>query len=190
MQAFDVRSERVYSAHHTFLRIARQALIQAEIPVAWRDNAFLAITLSALSIEGFCNGLGALDIERWERDFESCSPRAKLRLLCMEFDLEFNPDVQPWADALWLIKIRNRIAHPKLEPINIVARVSTQAEANAKHREMPLSKIEQECTVENARRALNAVDALIAYFADKAPNGLDLRFDSWSASTHEQFVGA
>lgn len=186
MQFFSVQYERVYSAHHAFIRIARDALKQAEEGIAWNDNTFLTITLSAFSIEAICNGLGALDVARWEKDFERCPSRAKLRLLCMALGITFDPGTQPWADALWLIGLRNRIAHPKLQIIDTVEEASSWAEANAKHRAKPLSDIEQECTIENARRALAAVVALVDCFASKAPHGSALQLDGWSTSTHLQ----
>ena len=71
------RQERHYSAHNTFIHIARLELDKAKVKdPGWFNSAFIAITFSALAIEALCNAVGERVISNWN-DYERESPLKK-----------------------------------------------------------------------------------------------------------------
>ena len=158
-----VKTERFYSAHHALLRIARDNLTKAETKEpGWFDWQFSTITFSSLAIEAFCNAFGEKVIRNWN-DFESCSPKVKLRLICEHLDISYDSSKEPWLDVLWLLKIRNLIAHPKAEPLKSQT-VMSQEDHAKQHRSFPKSKLESEFTLKNAQKSVWAVNQLIELF--------------------------
>lgn len=154
-----VTTERNFSAHHMLIGAARQALNDAKTK---RPGCFYcevtAMTMAALSIEAMCNAIGDRAIPEW-KDFESASPMAKLRLLCENLNLEFDKLKEPWASARWLYKFRNSIAHAKPEPIR-EEKILLEDEFSKRNSAFPKSKLEKEVSLDNATRALGAVEKI------------------------------
>jgi hypothetical protein len=73
---------------------------------------FAVIVLSALSLEAIGNSYGDVLIPDW-KDFESSSPKAKLRLIAHRCGIKPDFSKPPWATASQLLKFRNLIAHAK-----------------------------------------------------------------------------
>lgn len=189
-ETIKVRSERFYSAHHTLLRIARDSLDKAKTrEPGWADEEFLAVTLSALAIEAVCNAIGGKAVENWG-DFETCSPTAKLRIICFNLGVEYDSDKEPWSSLHWLSKFRNKVAHPKVESIDETMIISAHEYHNDHHRSPPKSKLEKQITLASAKQAVRAVEDTIDLLCDKLPeeDRLMLIIDSWNitASLHER----
>ena len=179
-----VKTDRFYSAHHMLKRIAEDSLTKAETKEpGWFDYQFTAITLSSLTIEAFCNAVGEKVIQNW-KDFESCSPIAKTRLLCEHLDITYDVSKEPWASIIWLSKIRNRIAHPKAEPITHNAVMTREEHKKQKFENTPKSKLEKEITPDNAKKSVAAVNQMIDLFCEKLTPGQNFGVigDMWSSS--------
>ncbi len=179
-----IKTERFYSAHHVLLRIAKHNLLEAETKKpGWADCQFSAITLSSLAIEAFCNAVGEKVIQNWS-DFESCNPMAKTRLICEHLSINYDNSKAPWVSVLWLSKMRNRIAHPKAEPILHEALISEQEHRTQKFRDAPKSRLEKEATLGNAKKSIAAVNKMIALICEKLTpeQNFGISGDMWSSS--------
>jgi len=177
----EVNTRRNFSAHHMLIAAARIAVNGAakKRPGCGFDP-LIAITFSALALEALCNAVGARLIDRW-KDFESASPIAKLRLLCSQLDIEFDPKSEPWSTTLWLAKVRNQLAHAK--PELIIRRDEVQADHYEKWRDhTPNSALEAELTTGNAKRAYNAAEKIKQLLCDKIPTdrAFGLYSDAWT----------
>jgi hypothetical protein len=176
--------ERHYSAHHTLLRVARFELGKAELKeVGWFDSTFVVLTFSALAIEALSNAIGDRIVPDWE-DFESANPLAKVRLLAERLNIPYSPDSEPWRTIRWLGKFRNLVAHPKPEAI-LGDQFITEREADNRPFDPPKSKLERKVTIENAKRAFEAVEKAKLLFCEKIP--IEERFglfsDGWLTKT-------
>jgi hypothetical protein len=164
---FSVKTERFYSAHHVLLRIAKDNLKKAESKEkGWADWQFTAITLSSLAIEAICNAVGEKVIGNWS-DFESCSPIAKTRLICEHLNINYDASKEPWGTVIWLCQTRNRIAHPKAEPIMYETVITEQEHDSPEFRHAPKSKLEKRMSLSNAKKSVAVVDQLIDLFCEK-----------------------
>ena len=179
-----IKTERFYSAHHALLRIAKHNLKEAEAKSpGWADRQFSVIVLSSLAIEAFCNAAGEKVIQNW-KDFESCSPIAKTRLLCEHLDITYDNSKEPWASIVWLSKMRNKIAHPKAEPILHEAVISEQEHRAQKFRDAPKSGLEKEVSLGNAKKSITAVSTMIDLICEKLTpeQRFGISGDMWSSS--------
>jgi hypothetical protein len=121
------------------LRIAAESLHKAESKEqGWFDHQFVAIALSSLAIEAVCNAVGERAIEGWE-DFDSCNPTAKIVVICEQLRILYDKNKEPWSTLVWLSKVRNRIAHPKAEPIDEERLVTEYEHDKNLHRAAPSS---------------------------------------------------
>ena len=109
--------ERNFSAHHKLLGAARAAVKVAEAgQEGWSLSVITAITLCGLAVEAICNAIGDRVVVDWD-DFEAAPPKAKLRLLCDKLDVPYDKGREPWGTLMWLLRVRNAIAHAKPELI-------------------------------------------------------------------------
>jgi hypothetical protein len=176
--------ERHFSAHNTFIHIAHKELELAKPGMVGEFNhTLVAITLSALAVESLANAIGDRVIPEWH-DFESAAPYAKLRLLADHLGLSYSSTTDPWPTLKWLCRLRNRLAHAKPEHVKHQKTI-TQQEHEARDFTPPQSKLEAEITEENARRAIQAVDAIKYALAELVPmeERLGLTSDGWTTST-------
>lgn len=179
--------ERHFSAHHMLLHVAKLELDLAEKSESGRFNhCLVAITFSALAVEALGNAIGDRIVKDW-KDFESLSPYAKLRLIAERLGLSYFPDKDPWPRIKQLGKFRNLIAHAKPELV-IEEKIFSEAEYETQSIYAPPSKLEKEITVNNAKRSLEAVNAIKVMLCDKVPvdNSMGLYFDGWSGHTQAQ----
>ena len=184
----NVKKERFYSTHHDLFRIAKYNLEQAEAQEdGYFDWQFITIIMCSLTVEAFCNAVGEKVIDNW-KDFESCSPIAKTRLICEHLDVNYDDSRQPWGGLIWLSKTRNLIAHPKAEEIIDENEMTLQEHQNydrEMHRNAPKSKLENIVTLDNAKKSVATVKQLIELFCEKLTD--EQRFgissDMWSSST-------
>ena len=175
--------ERNYSAHNSFIHIA---LLEVELAkpgmVGEFNHALVALTLSALAVEAMANAMGDRIVPQWS-DYESLSPQSKLRFLAERLGLKYASDEEPWGTIRWLCKLRNRLAHAKPEVVKKTALI-TQEEHDTRRFQAPASKLEEEITEPNARRAIAAVEAVKYALCDLIPPHLrfGLVSEGWSSS--------
>jgi hypothetical protein len=172
--------ERYYSAHNTFLHVARLELGLAKPGMVGEFNhALTSIMMSALAIEAMANAMGERAVEEWT-DFESSSPYAKLRLIAERYGLQYSAEAEPWSTVKWLCRLRNRFAHAKPEKIRETSEVS-QSDFENRDIRPPQSKLEKEISEANARRAFEAVELMKHMICDVLP--VDMRLglvtDAW-----------
>jgi hypothetical protein len=160
--------ERPFSAHHMFLGAARVALEDSKDkrPGLFYSN-LVALTMSALAIEALCNAVGERIIDDWN-DFESGTPVAKLRLLCDHLSIDFDKNIEPWSTAIWLSKLRNKLAHAKPQYVSESYEWS-RAEFDNLESKTPESKLEKEITLGNARRAYEQVTTIKSVLCKQIP---------------------
>ena len=178
------RQERHFSAHNTYLRIAKLELDKciAKQP-GWMNSAFISITFSSLAIEAICNAVGDRVMSNW-KDYERESPLDKIEILTKHLGLSHSWAKEPWKTVKWLSNLRNDLAHPKPERVStdkiIIAGPKSDEKAEA-----PDSKLEKQITVGKARSAYKSVDALKILLCEKVPpeDSLGLFSDAWTTST-------
>jgi hypothetical protein len=179
-----VERERPFSPHHILLCAAKNALEIAENNSTMCEfSSITVITMSALAIEALCNSIGERVVKNWE-DFESSSPKAKLRIICDELEIAYDSSVEPWSTAQWLMKIRNRLAHAKPQ---LVAESYDYGEEEYKKIswDKPESKLEKDLTIDNAKRAYKAIIELKFLLCKHVPDGkaFGLVGDMWFESS-------
>lgn len=173
--------ERHYSAHNSFIHIALLELELAKPGMVGEFNhALVSLTLSALAIEAMGNAIGGRIISGWI-DYDNLNPYAKLRFLAEHLGLEYTADKEPWGTLRWLCKLRNKLAHAQPETVKKVDLV-TQEQHATRGPGAPKSKLEEEITEANARRAINAVEKIKHSLCDLIPadQRLGLTSDGWS----------
>lgn len=176
-----VQRERSFSAHHMLLSAADTALSESQINSAY--SPLVAITMSALAIESLCNTIGDRVISDW-KDFESSSPIAKLRIICDELGIEYDANKEPWSTVVWLLKVRNKLAHPKPDQLSENYEWS-QEEYTKNYNYRPESKLEKVLTKGNATRATKRVHELKFLLCKHIPaeKAFGLAADMWSGSS-------
>lgn len=168
--------ERHFSLHHSLLHIAALELEALERKdVGSFNHALIAITLSALAVEALLNAVGDRAIRDW-KDFERTSTRVKLRVLTDHLGVSINAG-EPWQSLRWLGGFRDAVAHGKPESV-VSRRVLTVAAREKGRFDAPSSKLEEEVTEGNAKRAVGAVYRLRDMLCEKV--NPDLQFGLWS----------
>jgi len=173
--------ERHYSAHNSFIHIA---LLELELAkpgtVGEFNHALVSITLSALAVEAMGNAIGYRIVSDWS-DYDNLSPYAKLRFLAEHLGLEYATDKEPWGTLRWLCKLRNKLAHAQPETVKKTDLI-TQEQHASRGIEAPKSKLEEEITEYNSRRAINAVEQIKYSLCDLIPaeQCFGLVSDGWS----------
>ena len=174
--------ERRFSAHHMLIRAAEIARDRGkEKNPGWMFDELSAMTFAALAIEALCNSIGDRMIEGWDKDFESSSPNAKLRILAKHLGIKYESDKEPWAGARELIKFRNLVAHAKPQLI-VEEKVMTQEEYDKRLFDVPESKLEKLINAANADRAVRTVQKIKDILIEKLEpeDKLGLTADGWS----------
>jgi hypothetical protein len=165
-----VRKERDFKPHHFLIYAARVGLEDAEKVTkeekglsTWTPHELTAIIFSAFALEAIGNSFGEKLIKRW-KDFEYSSPIAKMRIVCAQLNIDPDFEGEPWATALWLVTFRNGVAHAKPSFIE-TDEIIPASEYNFWHLHSdPQSKIEKQITLENARRAVKAIQEILNLF--------------------------
>jgi len=188
-----IRKERDFKPHHLLIYAARVGLEDAEKVTkeekgvsTWTPHELTAITFSAFALEAIANSFGGKLVKRWQ-DFENSSPIAKLRTVCAELNIEPDFSGEPWATALWLVRFRNGVAHAKPNFIK-TDEIVPASEYNFWHlHSNPPSEIEKQITLENARRAVGAIQDILDqfYLKIKPEERGGLFFESFSGSTYQ-----
>lgn len=148
----------------------------------WSYSQLTAITLCGLAIEAICNAVGDRVIPDW-KDFESSNPNAKLRLLCEHLEVHYNKNQEPWSAVRWLLKQRNAIAHAKPQLVK-EEHVWSRDEYDRRRQDCPLSDLERELSLGNAKRALSATEDVLLRLTEVIPaeNRLGLYSEAWEGA--------
>ncbi|MBW8458139.1 MAG: hypothetical protein K0M58_06835 [Thiobacillus sp.] len=162
MPTAKVVQERVFFPFTPYLDSARHFCdeLTRKDYVSWYD-LLAAVTLLALSVEALANTIGEFAISDF-KDFESSSPRAKLRLICEKSGLEFNRSKSPFTEVIHLLKVRNQLAHPKYQKLHYESKEMPLEEAREHYKQLgePLHDIEKSLSPEMAQKSLKAVLSL------------------------------
>ena len=154
-----VVQEHVFLPYTLYLDSAKYfcAEMERKESVSWYD-LLAAVTLLGLSVEAIANTFGELVIADF-KDFESSSPKAKLRLICESLGVEFNRSKVPFVDVLHLLKVRNQLAHPKYQSLRYESTEMPLQAAREHYGRLGeiLHDIEKSLTPELAHRSLKAV---------------------------------
>lgn len=159
MQKASVVRERHFLPYLPFIESAKHFCDQLDQQgeVSWYD-LMAATTLLALSVEALVNTIGELIVPNFS-DFESCSPKAKIRILYENAGENFVKDRPPVNDVLKLLKTRNDLAHPKFKVLRYESEKMELSEARRNYLEQGelLHEIEKAATPENCKRWLRSL---------------------------------
>jgi len=183
-----IERERFYSAHHVLMRLAKDNLLIAERKEpGWSDDLFSSLVFSSLVLEAFSNAVGEKVITSWG-DFDSARPQAKIRLICEHLDITYDPQIEPWATLVWLAKVRNLVAHPKAVLLSDSAVISKD-DYYTTERSQPLSKLEKEITIDNAKKSVKALDDVIDMICHRLTpeENFGISGDMWSSSAKADY---
>jgi hypothetical protein len=162
MSTAKVVQERIFLPYELYIDSARHFVgeLDRKEYESWYDLA-AAVTLLALSVEAIANTIGEHVIEDF-KDFESSSPKAKIRLICERLGIKFDRTSAPFAGILELLKVRNQLAHPKFQRLRYESKEMPLAVAQKHYLEVgePLHDIEKALSPEIALKSLAAVIAL------------------------------
>jgi hypothetical protein len=164
-----IRKERDFKPHHILIYAASVGLMDAEKVTKeekglslWTPHELTAIIFSAFALEAIGNSFGEKFVKRW-KDFEYSSPIAKLRIVCNQLNIEPDFQQEPWSSAQWLIKFRNDVAHARPFPIKTDEVVHANEYFLRLHT-APLSDVEKQITLGNAKQAVNTVQEILDQF--------------------------
>lgn len=184
VQLFRKIEERTFFAHHMLLHAAELEIADAEATERGRFNKCLAaMVMTALAVEGLANAVGSRVATDYPT-FERLRPHEKLDFLVENLQISRNSAAEPWTTLQFLGGFRNDIAHPKPE---LVTKESVLPEVGLTKTsfQTPLSALEREVTVGNAKRVFAAVRELKGLLTDAMP--AEARFgiyaDMWHGST-------
>jgi hypothetical protein len=154
--------ERVFFPYTPYLDAATHFCgeLSRKAYVSWYD-LLAAVTLLALSVEALVNTIGEFVVPDF-KDFESSSPKAKLRIICEHTRLDFDRKKAPFAEVILLLKVRNQLAHPKYQKLRYESKEMPLAEARKLYQQAGelLHDIEKSLSPEMAQASLTAVTAL------------------------------
>jgi hypothetical protein len=161
-----VVQERVFFPYTPYIESAKhfcEELTRKDY-VSWHD-LLAATTLLSLSVEAIANTIGELVVPDF-RDFESSSPRAKIRIICETIGLEFDRNKSPFIETLHLLKIRNQLAHPKYQRLHYESKNMPLEQAQKHYNDLGeiLHDIEKALSPEFAKTSLAAVTRLAGKF--------------------------
>jgi hypothetical protein len=160
--------EREFFAHHMLLRAGNTNLNEATKSVVGRfDRCLATMVFSALAVEALANAVGSRIVSNWAT-FERLKPSEKIDTLLQSLNIMRDARKPPWPALRFLAGFRNDIAHPKPEQLAKV-RVLPESVFDTTFPDAPLSKLEREITLGNARRVLEAVQVLKGLLTDAMP---------------------
>ena len=170
-------------AHHMLLHALALEIADAEKTEVSRFNRCLAaMVMTSLAVEALLNAVGGR-VAQDGKAFERLSPSEKLDLLIAELGIDRQSGIEPWTTLRFIFSFRNDIAHPKPEQI-VQAKTLPEAALNLNF-STPMSSLEKEISLGNAKRVYGAVSSLKDILTDSLSP--DLRFgicaDAWSHST-------
>lgn len=165
---FRASNEREFFAHHMLLTASETEIAAAERGPEGQFNRCLAsMVMSALAVEALLNAVGSRVAPDWSI-FERLRPYEKLDSLIMQLAIPRDTRSEPWETLTFLAKFLNDIAHPKPEALTcekILPEIALEKAGAAR----PLSALERDVTLGNARRSFSAVKNLKGILTDALP---------------------
>lgn len=166
MTSAKVIQERVFFPYVPYIESARYFCgeLARKDYVSWHDLLAATVLLS-LSVEAIANTIGELVVPDF-KDFESSSPKAKIRIICESIGLEFNRDKSPFIEIIYLLKIRNQLAHPKYQRLHYESKEIPLEQAQKHYHELGeiLHDIEKALSPELVKKSFEAVVRLAVEF--------------------------
>lgn len=175
---------REFFAHHMLLHAADLQIQEAAGELKSRFNRCLAaMVMTSLSTEALANAVGSRTVNDWT-PVERLSPLEKLNRLVQDLKIDRDANKEPWSTLGYLSGFRNDIAHPKPELIEEQQYLPQHA-LDKKLFDAPLSMLEREISIGNARRCLKAVQDLKGILVDAMPaeERFGMYTDMWPGNT-------
>jgi hypothetical protein len=158
MDRAKVTKKRIFFPYSIYLDTAEHfyAEVKRKEHESWYD-LMACMTTTAFSVEAILNTFGHIAIKDFG-DFESCSPLAKMRILCEELKIEFNKSRSPFNSIVKLLKLRNKFAHPKFKILWFESEEMDLSKAQALYNEGEmLHELEKALKPELVKASLQAV---------------------------------
>lgn len=182
MTDLKVTQKRHFSAHNDLLRVADNFLRACELDErSCSEGDFVCMVMCALAVESLCNTTGELIYTDWKEEFENCSPKAKIRIICEKLNIIYDRGKEPFQTLHWLIGFRNKVAHAKPEPIETLLFVTQKEYQELCASGGPQSKLETFVSIKNAKRALTQISTFKELLSQSLPeeSAWIIDSDSW-----------
>lgn len=171
-----VERSRFFSAHHMMITVARHALPGATFSAGREHDCMTVIVMAAGAVEALANALLYVLLPNWE-ELDKLPPLVKLRLCFESLGAPIDRAAEPWTSIKWLAGLRNKIMHGQPEPIDVTHNVkrtewTPQKEVITRMTGWPRSAIERKLTADNARRAVQTFENLMAEVTKCLPEAL------------------
>lgn len=169
----------LHSASHFIRKIRR------EQPPQWPD-VMAAAALIALSLEAVVNSIGPHLVKDFS-DFESASSVMKLRLINESIGLKFDKSKPPVSDILELVRVRNKIAHPKYKSLRYSSERLPLHEAQRllNDNSSTLHELEKVISPESVEKWHNAIISVTRALVEKLDPDLRYGFSKSWLEIHE-----
>ena len=98
-------------------------------------------------------------------------------------NVPYDNNQEPWSTVCWLLIQRNAIAHAKPQLVE-EEHVWSRDEYDLHRKEDPLSDLERELTLDNAKRSLKATEDVLLRLTEVIPaeDSVGLYSDAWEGS--------
>ena len=163
-----VHNERHTLPYQLPLDAAKHFLRQIEEQhyVSWYD-LIASELLSAIALEATVNTFGVFWIDDFG-DFESANLVAKVRILCAHVGIPYDKSKKPFNDLIRLVRVRNKIVHPKFEKLTKLLGPMPLKDAQRKLREDLLTSTEKQINSNIAKKSYRAVDEFMTLLQEIA----------------------
>jgi hypothetical protein len=160
--------ERQVHTYAEMLHTARSLLIMGKNQEEGSFFQFMSsLVFSAFTLEAYLNHLGDKLFRCWDKLERGLSPMDKLHIIAEKIELNIDLGKRPFQSLNELFKFRNSLAHGKSEVVTEEKTISSNAVADYLFY-TPLTKWEEYCNQENASKALDDVEKIIAEIHHKA----------------------
>lgn len=140
-----------------------------ENETGWYLNCMSSMVFSAFTIEAYLNHLGGNTISFWLTIERNLSPIKKLEIIAKQFSISIDYGARPFQSFKPLFKFRDFLAHGRTEQIEIK---SVQVLAEGEQPKLPITKWQEQVTLENAKKYFDDVKEMIEFL--HANSGDDL----------------
>jgi hypothetical protein len=184
-----IEQERNYAPHRNLMSIARNSerLCQPDrygrTASAWPSHATIAMTFTAMAIEGLANSVGVAIDSSWIDKHERKPVVDKFKQLGRELGISIDWNKHPWSSLKELIDFRHAVVHPKPELV-IPEPILAKAEDVPDFMDPPLSTVEKRMTPDNASLAIRTFDDVMEVLHAATPE------EHRGAAFHDMTIGS
>lgn len=170
----EVRQERNYAPHKNLMIIARDSEQacrpdpQGNPSPAWQSHTAVAMTFTALALEGLANTLGVALCPTWIDTYERKPLDDKFKAIRRLLGINIDWNKHPWSSLTNLIEFRHAMVHPKHELV-VEGPFTAAAEHLPEFLDFPLSSVERAMTPENALLAIRTFDDIFDVLYQATP---------------------